>query len=105
MARLFDIGKKKRVQNITLLFLRESPEENTVFFTVGVPKRNIPLAVDRNRLKRQLREAVYSYSNWNKKANKKGLLMFFFNGRVPDKSENIHHNVHTLLDAYFSMSR
>lgn len=54
---LFKIGKRIRGKKITLVYLFDDLEENIpcqVF--VNAPKRNFKRAVDRNFLKRQLRE-------------------------------------------------
>lgn len=101
MAQLFEQGQRKRVKNISLLFLTETTEPKTVFFTVGVPKKKVNRAVDRNRLKRQLRDAVYNYTDWKKASDKKGVFMVLFNGKGPEESKKIKENIRTLLDAFF----
>lgn len=102
MARLFEQGLQKHHRCISMWYLPNSGTLQDVLFTVGVPKKKIPNAVDRNRLKRQLREAVYSYTNWKEKSYKKGAFMIFYNGRRPENFEIIKRNVHFLLDRYFS---
>ena len=102
MAQLFEQGHQKHYRCISMRYLSDSGILQDVLFTVGVPKKKIPNAVDRNRLKRQLREAIYSYSNWTENSDKKGVFMFFYNGRRPENFNIIKRNVHFLLDHYFS---
>ena len=55
---LFKKGTAKSFFPLRVFFLPSKSEDMvTTKFAVTVPKRNFPLAVDRNRIKRQLREA------------------------------------------------
>ncbi len=104
LAQLFELGLQKHHRSVSIRYLPVADSFKNVLFSVGVPKKKIPNAVDRNRLKRQLREAIYSYKNWKEKSDKKGVFMVFYNGRRPENFVIIERNVHFLLDRYFSVT-
>ena len=58
LARLFKEGRSFSVYPIRVVWLKESePKSVPLQFTVSVPKKRFKNAVDRNRIKRQIREA------------------------------------------------
>lgn len=56
IEQLFSEGKSQTIYPIKLFFLERSELDNHQA-AFAVPKRNFKLAVDRNRIKRQMREA------------------------------------------------
>ena len=83
---LFDQGKNFRSSFLGFKFLwQESSEWPRVKFLVIVPKRRVRLAVDRNRLKRQLREIIRlnkePIENEAIKSNKRLLVAVIYNGQ------------------------
>ena len=53
---LFEKGKRLSSKFVRCVFLEQEADE--VFYVVSVPKRSFPRAVDRNKIKRQLREVL-----------------------------------------------
>lgn len=66
IGRMFKDGQSFGVYPLRLLWLRpEEPRgDSPVQFTVSVPKRSFKLAVDRNRIKRKVREAWRLNKHW-----------------------------------------
>jgi len=74
---LFKTGKKKFVYPLSLIFLPiEASGKNLC--GVSVPKKRFKKAVDRNRLKRQMREAYRLHSHKIVKDEKHFHLMFVY---------------------------
>ena len=58
IKQLFERGKTFNLYPLKLYYLKTETRENTPFkILISVPKRNLNLAVHRNKAKRQLREA------------------------------------------------
>ncbi|HOZ84804.1 MAG TPA: ribonuclease P protein component [Niabella sp.] len=57
LQQLFVSGKSVRTQNLRLLYLKEPTATASLKCGVGVSTKNFKKAVDRNRIKRLLREA------------------------------------------------
>ena len=53
---LFDKGLRMSSKFVRCFFLKQEIDE--VFYVVSVPKKSFPRAVDRNKIKRQLREII-----------------------------------------------
>jgi ribonuclease P protein component len=92
--RLFSEGKTTSVYPIKQVFIIQELEEGQKpsLFAVSVPKRNFKKAVDRNRIKRLIREAYrLNCLDLKKKltAEKKQMqVMYIFIGReIPEYSE------------------
>jgi len=84
--QLFDSGQSIFSHPIKLIFL-ELPELDTpVKIAVSVPKRTFKLAVERNAIKRRIREAYRlnkpGLINKIFKANRHIIIMFIFVGKV-----------------------
>lgn len=83
---LFQKGKWRSHQNLRLIFL--STAENTGFrIGVSVSKRNFKRAVDRNRIKRLLRE-VYrlNHASFEQVFGPNVLVMIFYQGKELPKN-------------------
>ena len=100
IAHLFKKGKRFSANRLSLVYLKEAEHPSVCAFSVGVPKRCIPKAVERNRIKRQLRAAVYAFLKAPDTSIPKGVFMVFFYGKSLEKSTIIHSNVHQLLRRY-----
>ena len=55
---LFRLGKKKSSDFFECRHLSSSESEGEIRFVVVAPKKNFPRAVDRNKIKRRLREIL-----------------------------------------------
>ena len=64
----------------------------------------MPLAVKRNRIKRQLRACVKDYCKWKTSPDKKGVTMFFFHAKEEVATKVIEKAVWNILDRYFEKS-
>jgi ribonuclease P protein component len=73
-------------------------DSDTYLYGVSVSKRNFKLAVDRNRIKRQMREAIRLQKN-NIPENEEGVtvMMFIFAGREKLEYNVIKKSVEKLL--------
>ena len=61
---LFKKGKRVHSPVLTVVFLKDNTEENEIAYPqilVSVPKRNFKKAVDRNFIRRQIKEAFRLY--------------------------------------------
>lgn len=78
ITQLFEEGKSFKKYPLRVLYLLVDDTENTKA-GFSVPKRLFKLAVDRNRIKRQLREAYrLQTSSLEKESGKKFVLMFIY---------------------------
>lgn len=94
---LFNEGKNLRSGSLSFkLLLQELQEWPHLKFLVVVPKRRVKKAVDRNRLKRQIREVI----RLNKKAienevvnsNKRLLIAVIYNGQPRSNYSQLESN-------------
>lgn len=82
--KIFAEGKSLFVYPIKLVYLALPKNQgNDIYkYGVSVSKRNFKLAVDRNRIKRQMREAFrLQYSGMSGAEGQVNLMMFIFAGR------------------------
>lgn len=84
IKRLFEGGKSYTKFPLKVLYL-EVPEQQTTQATFAVPKRNFKLAVTRNRIKRQMREAyrLHKQEVTNKNGKKFALLFLYLSKDKP----------------------
>lgn len=83
---LFQHGKNLRFGTVGFkLMWQESQEWPPLKFLVVVPKRRVKKAVDRNRIKRQLREVIrlnkYLVENEIENSNKRLLIAVIYSGQ------------------------
>ncbi len=97
IEKLFLEGKTLSKFPVKVFFLpSDKPEENRAAF--AVPKRNFKLAVDRNRVKRQLREAYRLNKNVLEEIHGKNFVMLFlYLGKVKPQYEVLDKAVLKLL--------
>jgi len=76
---LFEGGKHVKTEQLRLIFLPLEIEDSTLKIGVSVSKRNFKLAVDRNRVKRLMRE-VYRLNQYElkKKLSKSYVMMLVY---------------------------
>lgn len=88
ISRLFSEGKTHSNFPVKVFFIPLSHEENNIA-AFAVPKRNFKLAVDRNRIKRQLREAYRLNKNiiLENKETKFAMLFLFLAKEKPQYSQ------------------
>lgn len=61
ISNLFENGLSFQYNSLTIFYLKEKNPTNLVYFSVSVPKKIHKKAVARNKIKRLIRESVYSY--------------------------------------------
>ena len=84
IAQLFNDGKSLKAFPLKLTYLKmEHDSPFKILAGVSVPKKNFKKAVDRNKIKRLLREAYRKnkYLIYNSEHTKKHLFMFIYLGK------------------------
>ena len=107
IALLFSKGNAISASPVRMLWLQAANSENSPFqFAVAVPKKNFRRAVDRNRLKRQMREAVRKNKSAVKKIlaekNKPCALMFVFTAKEKADYKEIEKQIILILQRFIS---
>jgi ribonuclease P protein component len=104
--QLFSEGKKTSVESFRLIYLLSDNEENkdaNFQFIFSVPKKNIKLAVNRNKIKRRTKEVI----RLNKQAyierlnNKKLYLAVIFTEKEIKSFQEIEKSIKIGLDKVF----
>ncbi len=93
---IFEEGKSIKTYPLLIRYVESNKEYRQV--GVSVSKRNFKKAVDRNRIKRQLREAYRLHKNQISDKNKSYSIMILYIGKTHLESEKIHKVMHTLLN-------
>lgn len=91
---IFEEGKSIKTYPLLIRYVESNKEYRQV--GVSVSKRNFKKAVDRNRIKRQLREAYRLHKS--QISDKSYSVMILYIGRTHLESEKIHKVMHTLLN-------
>ena len=90
-----------------MVWVQASNADGSSFqFAVSVPKKNFRRAVDRNRLKRQMREVVRKNKSELKKLlkekNKPCGMMFVFTGKEKAEYKEIEQQIILILQRFIS---
>lgn len=105
------LKRKKHIQEVFLhgksithfpikLIYHPLAEEQVHKCGVSVPKRNFKRAVDRNRIKRQMREAYRLNKNPLETVDQKYALMFIFISRNAEEYAVIHNSIKEILKTF-----
>ena len=94
---LFRKGTIHRTKLLLLKVLMTSDEENRLYAGVSVPKKNFTRAVDRNRIKRQLRIALKTLE---KEIPFSGSCMLIYNGQKTPTTQKLIVELKIILEKY-----
>ncbi len=86
IAQLFIEGQSVKSFPIKMIYLPISEQENTeTKVAFSVPKRNFKLAVDRNRVKRLLREAyrLHQYEFFDENSQHYHIMFIYMSNKMP----------------------
>ena len=102
IEKLFDEGKSVTVFPLRMLYLKTTHENGSVIKTgVSVSKRNFKKAVDRNRVKRLLREAYrLNKPEYFKNITTPYALMILYIGKDANDFNSVNENLKLLLSAF-----
>lgn len=106
MEALFKTGKKLKKYPLKLVYLELQDEllkpNDTLKFAVSVPKRLFKNAVDRNLLKRRIKEAyrisIENLSQQLLNKQKQLALMFIYGSNIKENQKKIEKEVKLLLN-------
>ncbi len=89
IKELFEKGSSFYLSPLKVIYLPHPNQELPNQVLISVPARNFKRAVDRNRIKRQLREA-YRLHKHQLDANHKWLIAYIYSAREKLPSAHIH---------------
>lgn len=92
IAKLFAEGKRVKTSTIQLIYLPQlHPAQFPIMVGFSVPKKTIPLAVNRNKIKRQMREIYRTNKHLFADAvNEKFIFMFVYASKSAIKYEELY---------------
>jgi len=105
LTSLFEHGKKVKNQLFTLVYIENIERKNPIVkLAVSVPKRNVKKAVDRNRLKRLIKE-VYRlrqppFIDGIKDLDAAYDIMLIYHGNVNGTYKDIENKIMLLLNRF-----
>lgn len=107
ISLLFEKGKAINLHPIKMMWMQTANKENSILqFGVAVPKKNFKRAVDRNRLKRQMREAVrknkLSVKKFLEEKNKPCAFLLVFTGKEAVPYKEIEDKIIVILQRLVS---
>jgi ribonuclease P protein component len=103
ITKLFSEGVSISVFPLKLIFMESSfPENNLIKIAVTASKRNFKKAVDRNRLKRMMRELfrLNKHGIYSCLDNKKYVMMLMYVGKKEEKMELLQTNMELLIEKF-----
>lgn len=104
IGNLFENGQSEFKYPFKLIYQivpREDSKFNPTLFSISVPKRNIKTAVERNLIKRRVREVfrLNKYSLYEKiPDNKQVLMMFVYVGKKAESFDLIKSSMLNIID-------
>lgn len=104
IKQLFEDGKAISVFPLRLVYLKTNHDGKYLLQTgVSVSKRNFKLAVDRNRIKRMMRE-VYrlNKSKFYNSINEKYIFMFIYLGKKEMDYHKLDKKMNELIDSFLN---
>lgn len=107
ISLLFKKGKAISTHPVRMVWLQIANRENTILqFGVAVPKKNFKKAVDRNRLKRQMREAMrknkLSVKKFLEGKDKPYAMLLVFTGKEAVPYREIEDKIIVILQRFIS---
>ena len=101
IEKLFVDGNSIKEFPLRLKFLKVDEADFPIKVTFSVPKRNFKLAVDRNRIKRLIREA-YRLNKHTLFNNLEGnyVMMFIYTDKVERSYDDIEKKMITILEKF-----
>ena len=99
---LFAEGSRVKVYPLQLVFLKnEHYSESPIKVGFSVPKRSIKLAVNRNRIKRMMRE-VYRKNKqlYSENINEKYIFMFIYMAKDELKLDDLEQSIKKISDKF-----
>ena len=107
IALLFEKGKAISMHPVRMVWMQAANRENSVLqFGVAVPKKNFKKAVDRNRLKRQMREAMrknkLAVKNFLSEKDKPCAMLLVFTGKEAVPYKEIEDKIIVILQRFIS---
>ena len=107
ISLLFEKGKAINIHPIKLVWTQIPNREDSILqFGVAVPKKNFKKAVDRNRLKRQMREAMRKnklpVKNFLAQKDKPCAMLLVFTGKEAVTYKEIEDKIIVILQRFIS---
>jgi ribonuclease P protein component len=104
IKQLFEDGKAISIYPLRLIYLKVEHESDFLLQTgVSVSKRNFKLAVNRNRIKRMMREVYRLNKNiLYKSLDDKYIFMFIYLGRTETDYNKLNDKMKKLMQTFLS---
>lgn len=107
ISLLFEKGKAINLHPIKMVWMQTANKENSILqFGVVVPKKNFKRAVDRNRLKRQMREAMrknkLQVKDFLVEKDKPCAMLLVFTGKEAVPYKEIEDKIIVILQRFIS---
>ncbi len=104
IKQLFEDGKAISIYPLRLIYLKVEHESDFLLQTgVSVSKRNFKLAVNRNRIKRMMREVYRLNKNMlYKSLDDKYIFMFIYLGRTETDYNKLNDKMKKLMQTFLS---
>ncbi len=97
IQRILNNGKNFKTPNLNFHYLKQEELTSDIFFLIAIPKKKIKLAVNRNYLKRVLKECILNKKNLFKKLNAKIKFIVIYNNSTKIKYTKLEKELLTFL--------